>query len=71
MRKTTILFISIMLSISVFAGGYQVRLQGNKQTGMGLIGTPLNFGASTMFYNPGSLAMMKTGKYSLLFLRSR
>jgi len=46
--------------MSVFAGGYQVRLQGNKQTGMGLVGTPLNFGASSMFYNPGSLAMMKT-----------
>jgi long-chain fatty acid transport protein len=60
MKKITILLTSILLSMSVFAGGYQVRLQGNKQTGMGLIGTPLNFGASSMFYNPGSLAMMKT-----------
>lgn len=60
MRKTIILLTSVVLSMNVFAGGYQVRLQGNKQTGMGLVGAPLNFGASTMFYNPGSLAMMKT-----------
>jgi long-chain fatty acid transport protein len=59
MRKITILVASIFISMSVFAGGYQVRLQGNKQTGMGLVGTPLNMGASSMFYNPGSLAMMK------------
>ncbi|HEY9114990.1 MAG TPA: outer membrane protein transport protein [Bacteroidales bacterium] len=60
MRKITILLTSILFSMSVFAGGYQVRLQGNKQTGMGLIGTPLNMGASSMFYNPGALSMMKT-----------
>ena len=44
---------------SAHAGGYQVRLQGQKQTGIGLIGTPFNFGASSMFYNPGALSMMK------------
>lgn len=44
---------------SAHAGGYQVRLQGHKQTGIGLIGTPFNFGASSMFYNPGALSMMK------------
>lgn len=60
MKKTSILIASILLSVSVFAGGYQVRLQGNKQTGMGLIGTPLNLGSSSMFYNPGALSLMKT-----------
>ncbi|NPD46601.1 MULTISPECIES: OmpP1/FadL family transporter [unclassified Lentimicrobium] len=58
-----IIIISIFLigmSISLFAGGYQVRLQGQKQTGMGLIGTSTNFGASSIFYNPGALSMMKT-----------
>ena len=44
---------------SAQAGGYQVRLQGQKQTGIGLIGTPFNYGASSMFYNPGALSMMK------------
>lgn len=54
-----------MLSFSVmtFAGGYQVRLQGQKQTGIGLIGTPFAFGASSIFYNPGSLSFMDQ-KYS-------
>lgn len=44
---------------TIYAGGFQVRLQGQKQTGMGLIGTPMNFGASSIFYNPGALSMMK------------
>lgn len=47
------------IGMSLFAGGYQVRLQGQKQTGMGLIGSPMNFGASSIFYNPGALAMME------------
>lgn len=51
--------LSIFISVEMFAGGYQVRLQGNKQTGIGLIGSPLNWGASSMFYNPGGLSMMK------------
>jgi len=42
----------------IYAGGYQIRLQGQKQTGMGLIGSPMNFGASSIFYNPGALSMM-------------
>jgi len=46
----------MFLATNIFAGGYQVRLQGNKQTGFGLIGTPLNMGASSMFYNPGALS---------------
>ena len=52
----------IFVSATAFAGGYQVRLEGNKQTGMGLIGAPLQFGVSSMFYNPGALSLMK-GKF--------
>lgn len=54
----------IIASSILFAGGYQVRLQGQKQTGIGLIGTPFAFGASSIFYNPGSLSFMKDD-YSL------
>lgn len=60
MRK--ILLIGMLFAFSwssVYAGGFQVRLQGQKETGMGLIGTPMNFGASSVFYNPGALSMMK------------
>lgn len=59
MRKITILLVTLALSITAFAGGYQVRLQGAKQTGIGLIGTPLAFGSSAIFYNPGALSFMK------------
>ncbi len=48
-----------LASSTIFAGGYQVRLQGQKQTGIGLIGTPFAFGGSSIFYNPGALSFMK------------
>ncbi len=60
------MYLMLLFSIitwSAFAGGYQVRLQGQKQTGMGLIGTPFNLGASSIFFNPGALSMMEN-KYS-------
>lgn len=59
MRKT--IFTMMMTAFAInfaFAGGYQVRLQGNKNTGMGLTGTALNMGSSSIFYNPGALTMM-------------
>jgi len=64
MKKLTLfVFLFAIVSWATFAGGYQVRLQGQKQTGMGLIGTPFALGASSIFYNPGGLSMMET-KYS-------
>ena len=64
MRKITLLMLLIAMTTStIYAGGYQVRLQGQKQTGIGLIGSPFAFGASSIFYNPGSLSFMKE-KYS-------
>ena len=60
MKKIFLLvLVSVFIGVDLFAGGYQVRLQGNKQTGFGLIGTPLNMGASSMFYNPGALSFSK------------
>jgi long-chain fatty acid transport protein len=65
MRRTiTFAFcLFFIASMTVNAGGYQVRLQGQKQTGIGLIGTSLNYGASSIFYNPGALSFMQD-KYS-------
>jgi long-chain fatty acid transport protein len=59
--KKLILSISFILgsSFMLWAGGYQVRLQGNKNTGMGLTGVGLNLGSSSVFFNPGALSMMK------------
>jgi long-chain fatty acid transport protein len=60
MRKlASLLLLWVFVIYESMAGGYQVRLQGQKQTGIGLIGTPFAFGASSIFYNPGSLSFMK------------
>jgi len=58
-RNILLLFCFSILGSSSFAGGYQVRLQGQKQTGIALIGTPFAYDASSIFYNPGALAMIK------------
>jgi long-chain fatty acid transport protein len=59
MKKLTLfVFLFAIISWASFAGGYQVRLQGQKQTGMGLVGSPFALGASSIFYNPGGLSMM-------------
>ncbi|MEZ5196639.1 MAG: outer membrane protein transport protein [Bacteroidales bacterium] len=60
MKKLTMLMLLLVFAASnLLAGGYQVRLQGQKQTGIGLIGVPFAFGASSIFYNPGSLSFMQ------------
>jgi long-chain fatty acid transport protein len=65
MKNKLFLFLMFCLcSVTLLGGGYQVRLQGHKQTGIGLIGTPFAFDASSIFYNPGSLALYD-GKYSI------
>jgi long-chain fatty acid transport protein len=65
MKNKFLLFLMFCLcSVTLLGGGYQVRLQGHKQTGIGLIGTPFAFDASSIFYNPGSLALYD-GKYSI------
>ncbi len=59
MRKEIyIVLLSLLMTGSAIAGGFQVRLQGQKQNGMGLIGTPWYFGPSSIFYNPGALSLM-------------
>lgn len=66
MKKSTLLILVLFLSAtSVFSGGYQVRLQGHRQTGMGLVGVSLFGDASNIFYNPGGLSKMNT-KFSFL-----
>lgn len=59
MRKLMISAVLLLMAYSpAKAGGYQVSLHGQKQIGMGLIGTSLQMDASAAFYNPGALAMM-------------
>jgi len=57
MRKVTFLFVTaILFSGLLRAGGFQVGLQGQRQTGMGLIGTGYLTGPSSLFYNPGAMS---------------
>lgn len=49
-----------------FAGGYQVNLQGVKQTGMGHCGVSLYQGPSAIFFNPSQLGL-STRKTAISF----
>ncbi len=47
-------------SVQVSLGeGYQVNLQGQKQTGMGHTGTALLLGPSSIHFNPGALSLLE------------
>ena len=48
----------VVLPGALYAGGFQVNLQGQKQTGMGHTGTGLILGASSAFFNPGAFAFV-------------
>lgn len=56
MKKILFLLFAAAPGFSVMAGGFQVALQGQRQIGMGHCGTALSFDASSVFFNPGSLA---------------
>lgn len=61
MRKLFIFTMLLAMShLTTQAGGYQVRLQSSRSTGMGVTGTGMQMGASSMFFNPGALSMMET-----------
>ncbi len=57
-RDIFTVLLSLLISGSAIAGGFQVRLQGQKQNGMGLIGTSVYFGPSSIFYNPAAMSLM-------------
>ena len=55
-RNIYMLVLFALISWTATAGGYQVGLHGQKQIGMGLVGTSLAWDASCIFYNPGALS---------------
>ncbi|MBK5286352.1 MAG: outer membrane protein transport protein, partial [Bacteroidia bacterium] len=56
-----ILIVSCQLSIvNCTAGGFQVNLQGQRQTGMGHTGTGFVTDAATIFFNPGGMGWLDT-----------
>ncbi len=65
MRRILYAMMILIITVPVYAGGYQVRLQGHRQTAMGLVGVSLYGDASNIFYNPAGLSLMKN-KYSFM-----
>lgn len=56
MRKILLPLLGIV-PLLTFAGGFQVNLQGTKQTGMGHLGTSFYLGASSAYFNPAMMGM--------------
>lgn len=55
----------LALPFSVFSQGFQVNLQGQKQTAMGGAGSALTEDVSAVFYNPGAVARLKENGFML------
>ncbi len=55
--KKILLPLMALLPMLSMAGGFQVNLQGNQQTGMGHVGTGFYLGASSAFFNPAMMGL--------------
>lgn len=60
MKKILVAVAFLISTVSVEAGGFQVNLQGQKQIGMGDIGTGLLLDGSCILFNPGALCFMNS-----------
>ncbi len=59
MKKQLLVFIlSVFISSEIFAGGFQVNLQGQKQAGMGHTGTGFCQDNAALFFNPGGVSFL-------------
>ncbi len=60
MKKTLLTFLAAtLLGGSAMASGYQVALQSNRSTAMANMGVGLRPDPSSIFFNPGALALMR------------
>ena len=58
MKKLLLILFISGFSISSFAGGFQVNLQGQKQMGMGHTGTGLLLDGASLLFNPGATSFL-------------
>jgi long-chain fatty acid transport protein len=58
-KKILSLLGATLLSANVYASGFQVALQGNKQVAMGHTGTALAHDASSVFFNPAAMSYLR------------
>lgn len=57
-KKYFLLGLSLLTTLPCLAGGFQVSLQGQKQTGMSHVGAALPLDASAIYFNPGALSFV-------------
>ena len=60
MKKYFVAASLFLSSFTSFGAGYQLNLEGLRQLAMGGTGTAVPWDASTIFYNPGGLARLKS-----------
>jgi long-chain fatty acid transport protein len=74
MIKKILLAAFLALPFTLFAQGFQVNLQGQKQIGMAGAGTGLLTDGSALFFNPGATSMLKENEVnagvSAIFFKS-
>ena len=59
------LLVNVLFTFQMFAGGFQVNLQGQKQTGMGHAGIGLALDNAALVFNPGALIFVDSlGSFS-------
>ncbi len=56
--KKLLMVLLLIVPAMAYGEGYQINFQGARQGGMGHTGTGLNFGASSIHFNPGALGLM-------------
>lgn len=60
MKKHLLAALVLMSSTTAFCAGYQLNMQGIRQMAMGGTGAAWAWDASTIFYNPGGLARLRS-----------
>ncbi len=66
MKKIMLGLVMLFLLTNIFADGYQLNVQGNKNVAMGHTGVAFSLGASSVHFNPGALAFIPT-RYDISF----
>lgn len=59
-KNVFFLFLTALLPVSSFAGGYLISLQGIRQMAMGHTGVGIAMDASNVFFNPAGLSYLKS-----------
>ena len=71
MKRSILLLTTLLITPSLFAGGYRVSLQGQKALGMGHVGVAMSESSETVFFNPAGMSQLEddfafTGGISLI-----